>query len=88
MWKGGCGHHPWPSPRAGAVQTDVAQATDIKPEVGFKWHNGSLEPVTVTFLRLYATKPLDEFAGAVREVVAREFKETPGRIVLAFELEK
>ena len=66
-----------------AVEADLVQATSMKPEVGFKWHNGSLQ--TVTFPRLYATKPLDELAGAVREVVAKEFKQMPGRIVLAFE---
>ncbi len=46
--------------------------------------NGNLEIVTVTFPRLYATKPLDELAGTVREVVAKEFKQTPETIVLAF----
>ena len=31
-----------------AVETDLEHATGIKPEVGFNWHNGSLETVTVT----------------------------------------
>lgn len=31
-----------------AVATDLEQATGVKPEVGFNWHNGSLETVTVT----------------------------------------
>jgi hypothetical protein len=71
-----------------AVETDLEHATGIKPEVGFHWHNGSLESVTVTFPKAYAVKPLEELAGTVREVVTKEFKETPGTIVLAFELKK
>lgn len=42
----------------------------------------------MTFPRVYAGKPLDELAGTVREVVAREFKQTPDPIVLAFSLQK
>jgi hypothetical protein len=71
-----------------AVEADLARLAGVKPEVGFKWHNGSLETVTVTFPRLYATKPLDELAGTVRETVTKEFKQTPDRIVLAFELKR
>jgi hypothetical protein len=71
-----------------AVETDLEHATGIKPEVGFNWHNGSLETVTVTFPMPYADKPLSELAGTVREVVVREFKQTPATIVLAFELKK
>ena len=71
-----------------AVETDLQQVTGMKPEVGFSWHNGSLQSVTVTFPRVYAEKPLDELAGTVREVVAKEFKQTPATIVLAFSLGK
>ena len=38
--------------------------------------------------KAYVGKPLDELAGTVREVVAREFKQTPDTIVLAFSLAK
>jgi hypothetical protein len=69
-----------------AVEADLARLTGVKPEVGFKWHNGSFETVTVTFPRLYSTKPLDELAGTVRETVAKEFKQAPDKIVLAFEM--
>ena len=44
--------------------------------------------MTVTFPKVYAGKPLDELAGTVREVVTKEFKQTPDTIVLAFALEK
>jgi hypothetical protein len=69
-----------------AVETDLEHTTGMKPEVGFNWHNGSFETVTVTFPQLYAGKPLEELARAVRQVVAKEFKQAPGTIVLAFTL--
>ena len=71
-----------------AVETDLEHATGVKPEVGFNWHNGGLQSVTVTFPRVYVGKPLDELAGTVREVVAKEFRQTPDTIVLAFSLSK
>jgi hypothetical protein len=73
---------------AKAVETDLKEATGVKPEVGFNWHNGSLQSVTVTFPRVYAGKPLGELADTVRAVVAKDFKQTPDTIVLAFELKK
>lgn len=69
-----------------AVETDVERASGVRPEVGFNWRNGSFQKVTVTFPRVYSGKPLDELAGMVREVVAKDFKQTPGTIVLAFSL--
>lgn len=71
-----------------AVETDLERATGVKPEVGFNWHNGSFQSVTVTFPRVYAGKPLGELADAVREAVARDFKQTPDKIVMAFSLTK
>jgi hypothetical protein len=69
-----------------AVRNDLAAATGMKPEVGFNWHNGRLNKVTVTFPRLYRDKPLTELAETVRRTVTREFKQTPDDIVLAFSL--
>ena len=71
-----------------AAATDLERDTGVKPEVGFNWHNGNLQSVTVTFPKVYTSKPLGELAGTVREVVAREFKQTPATIVLAFSLDK
>jgi len=71
---------------ANAVGSELATATGMKPQVGFKWHNGSLEQVTVMFPRLYRDKPLTELAETVRQTVAKEFKQTPDNIVLAFSL--
>ena len=53
---------------AKAVETDLQQATGMKPQVGFNWHNGSFASVTVTFPQVYAGKPLGELADTVREV--------------------
>jgi len=64
-----------------AVETDLEHTTGMKPEVGFNWHNGSFETVTVTFPQLYGGKPIEELARTVRE-----FKQAPGTIVLAFTL--
>lgn len=71
-----------------AVETDLERTTGVKPKVGFSWSNGSFQSVTVTFPRVYAAKPLDELAATVREVVAKEFKQAPNTIVLAFSLGK
>jgi hypothetical protein len=71
-----------------AVETDLESATGIKSEVGFNWHNGRFQEVTVTFPRLYSGKPLGELAGTVREIVAKEFKQALDKIVLAFALDK
>jgi hypothetical protein len=71
-----------------AVETDLERANGVRPEVGFNWHNGSFQSVTVTFPQVYAGKPLGELADTVREVVAREFKQAPDTIVLAFSLSK
>ena len=73
---------------ANAVAADLDRDIGVKPEVGFNWHNGNLQSVTVTFPKVYVGKPLDELAGTVREVVAKEFKQTPDTIVLAFALAK
>ena len=35
---------------AHAVEADLEASTGIKPAVGFNWHNGRLETVTVTFV--------------------------------------
>jgi len=73
---------------ASAVETDLEGSTGMKPEVGFKWRNGRLETVTVAFPRIYAEKPLPEFAEIVRRAVANRFKQTPQDVVLSFALGK
>jgi len=73
---------------AKAVESDLEQSTGMKPEVGFSWHNGRLEKVTVTFPRIYEARPLGEIAEVVRRSVSSQFKQTPEDIVLAFSLGK
>jgi len=69
-----------------AVENDLQQETGVRPRVSFNWHNGQLEVVTVTFPRLYEKRPIGELAGTVRNVIAREFRQKPENIVLAFSL--
>ncbi len=71
-----------------AVKGDLQLSTGMKPEVGFNWHNGRLETVTVTFPRIYEARPLREVAEMVRRSVSNQFKQMPGKIVLAFSLGK
>jgi hypothetical protein len=71
---------------AKAVESDVEQATGVKPQVGFNWNNGQLVSVTVAFPRVYDAKPLPELAETIRSSVKRQFKQTPENIVLAFSL--
>lgn len=73
---------------AKAVETDLEASTGVKPNVGFNWANGRLVQVTVTYPRLFETKPLKDVAAAAREAIAKEFKQTPENIVLAFALGK
>jgi hypothetical protein len=73
---------------AKAVETDLEASTGMKPDVGFKWTNGRLELVTVTFPRLYDKKPLPELAATVRRAVSSHFRQTPQDIVLGFSLGK
>jgi hypothetical protein len=71
-----------------AVAADLERDTGVKPEVGFNWHNGNLQSVTVTVPKVYVGKPLDELTGTVSEAVAKEFKQTPDTIVLGLALDK
>ena len=71
---------------AKAVETDVEQATGVKPQVGFNWTNGRLVSVTVAFPRIYDAKPLVELADTIRTSVKTQFKQAPENIVLAFSL--
>ena len=73
---------------AKAVETDLEQSTGMKPNVGFNWNNGRLTSVNVNFPRVYDGKSLTELAAEVRSIVAKEFKQVPENIVLAFSLGK
>ena len=72
---------------AKAVEADMAEATGVKPNVGFSWNNGRLTSVTVSFPKLYEDKPLRELAALSRAAVAKEFKQTPKTILLSFAID-
>lgn len=72
---------------AKAVETSLAEATGVKPQVGFNWNNGRLTSVTVNFPKVYEDKPLRELASLTRAAVTREFKQTPKTILLSFALD-
>ena len=71
---------------AKAVESDVEEATGVKPQVGFNWNNGRLVSVTVAFPRIYDAKPLRELAETIRASARKQFKQTPDNIVIAFSL--
>lgn len=71
---------------ARAVASDLEQATGVKPEVGFNWHNGRLVRVSVGFPKVYDAKPLREIANLVRSSVTKQFEQTPEDIELAFSI--
>ena len=69
-----------------AVETDLGQATGETVVTDADWHNGNLTQVTVTFKRLYDGKPIGELAATVQHAAAAEFKQTPEKILLTFEI--
>ena len=71
---------------AKAVESDLEESTGTRPQVGFNWNNGRLTSVTVMFPGVYETKPLSELAEIVDSAVRKNFKQTPGAIVLSFAL--
>jgi len=70
-----------------AIESDLAEKTGVKPNVGFSWNNGTLTSVTVSFPKLYEEKPLRELAALTRVAVTKEFKQTPKTILLSFALD-
>jgi hypothetical protein len=70
-----------------AIESDLAEKTGVKPNVGFSWNNGKLTSVTVSFPNLYDKKPLHELAALTRTAVITEFKQTPKTIHLSFALD-
>lgn len=72
---------------ADAVETDVEAAVGVRPKVGFKWVNGSLDHVTVMFEGVPADLDLQRAAEAAEHAVAEHFEQSPDRIVLMFALE-
>jgi len=71
-----------------ALESELEQATGIRPQVEFNWVNGRLVQVTPTFPRLYDGKPLGQLADTVRNAVTAQFKREPENVALAFKVGK
>jgi hypothetical protein len=69
-----------------ALEADLGQATGETVVTDADWHNGDLTQVTVTFKGLYDGKPIGELAATVSKAAAAEFKQTPQKILLTFEI--
>lgn len=67
-----------------AVQDDLAAETGMKPDVNVHWQNGRMDLVRVTFPHPYDKKPLRELTEDVRTIIAKEFAQTPEKIVISF----
>ena len=70
-----------------AVATDLERDTGVKPEVGFNWHNGILNSVTINFHDIPKQKTLSEIAELSRASIKSHFKQVPQQIVVGFTLE-
>jgi hypothetical protein len=67
-----------------AVASDIEKAVGTKPHVGFKWSNGSLTNVSVTFDGIPANSSVTEIATLARRSIATNFKQEPNKVVIAF----
>jgi hypothetical protein len=67
-----------------AVSRDLEKSLGLKPMVGFNWNNGSMTSVNVTFPGIPAGASLSEIIDSSRQAVRDEFKETPKRIIVGF----
>ncbi len=73
--------------QAKAVESELERTTGLKPEVGFKWSNGRLLHVDVTFPRLDDSRTLRDWAATVTAAVGNHFKQKPQKIVLGFSID-
>ena len=67
-----------------AVSAKLESSLGLKNTVGFRWNNGSLDSVTITFEGVPNSPSLPEIAVHVKQAVIAEFKQPPKAIVLAF----
>ena len=67
-----------------AVSTQLEKALGSKPLVGFNWNNGVLTSVSITFDGVPKDRSLPEITEITREVVLKEFKQTPKKIIVSF----
>lgn len=69
-----------------AVSAELEKSLGTKSFVGFNWHNGTLNSVSVTFEGVPKNRTLDEIADIARAAVLKEFKQKPEQIVISFSL--
>jgi hypothetical protein len=70
-----------------AVAASLEQSLGHRPLVAFRWSNGSLDTVTVTFDGVPSSRTLAEIAEQSRAAVRAHFSEDPDAIIVAFALE-
>jgi len=68
-----------------ALEKDLEAQTGMKPEVSVNTMSGTLTFVMVAFPHL-DKRPTEELAGIVKASVAKQFKEAPQKLLIAFEL--
>ena len=68
---------------AQAVSAELEKSVGVKPFIAFKWHNGSLVSVNITFKTL-PDKSVAEIGAVSRTAILKHFKQEPKEIVLAF----
>jgi len=69
---------------AQAVSTKLENSLGIKPFVAFKWNNGQLTQVSVTFEGVPADFSLMKIAEISRSAIRQEFHQNPERILVSF----
>jgi hypothetical protein len=67
-----------------AVQADLEKSIGQKPFVGFKWENGSLTNVTVTFVGIPKDKSAQEIYTLTKQSIGNQFKQQPHDITISF----
>jgi len=72
--------------QAQAVAGDLEKSVGSKPFVGFNWHNGVLNSVTVNFEGIPQQKSLSEIAALSRASIKSHFKQEPRQIVVGFSI--
>lgn len=67
-----------------AVSANLEKTVGVKNFVGFKWKNGVLNSVDVTFDDIPRKKSLEEVIEISKSAIIAEFKQTPTNIVIGF----
>jgi len=66
------------------VSADLEKAIGTKPEVGFRWSNGFLVSVSVTFEDIPDAKSTRDIVTLARASIAEHFAQEPKTIVVSF----